>query len=297
MNLPPSHQIPESDLSRYSWLLLLMVILTCQARAAETPDYRFDGPVSEPVLRNYLSRSMTLMYLLTGQGDFEDHLRMLKHTGVKFAGRAVYNWGREQGGEPALPRKLAEAGARAERVHAMDPEIILQACVFEIVSHDVNQLAVPAWVFEALGRPVEARNFRFEAMGYESGRGRDQWGEATCIPDVSRPETQLFFHYLACSYIDIGCEAIHFGQMELMDENDPDLSHWAGVLRHVRAHAAQHARRHYVLCDAHVPGGGLVRDGHLLLDFHSFPLRIEETPDKPREGKLRVGFADSFYGR
>jgi hypothetical protein len=52
-----------------------------------------------------------------------------------------------------------------------------------------------------------------------------------------------------------------------------------------------------VLCNAHVPSGGLVdRDG-LLLDFHAFPLRIEEVRDHPQEGVLRVGFIDSIYGR
>ena len=65
----------------------------------------------------------------------------------------------------------------------------------------------------------------------------------------------------------------------------------------VRAYAAKHARRHMVLCDAHVPSGGLVRDGQLLLDFHSFPLRIKEVPDKPQEAILKVGFSDGIYGR
>ncbi len=61
-------------------------------------DYRFDGSMSEEVLRSYLSRSMTTMYLLTSHGDFDDNLRMLTNCGVKFAGRAVYQWGREEGG-------------------------------------------------------------------------------------------------------------------------------------------------------------------------------------------------------
>ncbi len=52
-----------------------------------------------------------------------------------------------------------------------------------------------------------------------------------------------------------------------------------------------------VLCDSHVPSGGLVRDGKLLLDFHSFPLRVMETPDKPQEAVLKVGFSDGIYGR
>jgi hypothetical protein len=69
------------------------------------------------------------------------------------------------------------------------------------------------------------------------------------------------------------------------------------VLALTRAHAAKHARRHMVLCDAHVPRGGLVREGRLLLDFHSFPLRIMEVPDRPQEAILKVGFSDGIYGR
>jgi len=97
--------------------------------------------------------------------------------------------------------------------------------------------------------------------------------------------------------MDAGCEAIHFGQAELMNGNDPDLAHWSEILTAVRAYAKKHGRRHFVLCDAHVPHGGLVRDGRLLLDFHSFPLRIEELPDRPKEGQLRRGFTDAIYGR
>ena len=271
---------------------LLLTALPLEAR-----DYRFDGSMSEETLRSYLSRSMTLMYLLTGGGDFEDNQRMMKETGVKFAGRAIHNWGREQGGEPALPKRLQEAKAKAAKLHATDPELILQACIFEIVSRDIDKLAVPAWAFEAMGMPVEQRNFRFDEIRYADGRGLDQWGKGTCIPDVSRPETKLWFHYLAASYIDIGCEAIHFGQAELMNGNDRDLVHWSKVIERARSHARKHARRHFVVCDAHVPHGGLVRDGKLLYDFHSFPLRIEELPEKPRDARLRIGYKDAIYGR
>jgi hypothetical protein len=235
--------------------------------------------------------------LLTGLGDLDDNIRMMTNCGVKFAGRAVYNWGREQGGESNLPNKLAQAKKAAAKVHAADPQIILQACVFEIVSREVGKLPVPAWAFEALGQPVEQRDFRYEDMLYPNGRGSNQWGSGASVPDVSRGETKLFFHYLAASYIDIGCEAIHFGQAELMNGNDPKLDHWNEVLNAARRHAEKHARRHFVLCDAHVPHGGLVRDGKLLLDFHSFPLRIEEVADKPKQGQLREGYTDAIYGR
>jgi hypothetical protein len=271
-----------------------LVLLTLPALAR---DYRFDGRMSEEVLRSYLSRSMTTMYLLTSHGDFEDNLRMLTNCGVKLAGRAVYQWGREEGGAGALPKKLESARANAAKIHRADPELILQACIFEIVSRDVTNLAVPAWAFEGLGRPVEERAFRYDEMIYPGGRGSNQWGQGSSVPDVSRAETKLWFYFLARSYIDAGCEAIHYGQVELMNANDPKLEHWSEVLALARSYAAKNARRHFLLCDAHVPRGGFARDGKLLFDFHSFPLRIEEVADKPKEGRLRVGHTDALYGR
>src|SRR5207302_6217966 len=162
---------------------------------------------------------------------------------------------------------------------------------------NVEKVRVPNWAFVALGMPVEKRNFRYADMLYPDGKRRDHWGKGASVPDVSRPETKLWFYFLAASFIDLGIEAIHFGQAEIMNGNDRGLEHWSQVLSLVRAYAAKHARRHMVLCDGHVPSGGLVRDGKLLLDFHSFPLRIMEVSDKPQEAILKVGFSDGIYGR
>ena len=102
--------------------------------------------------------------------------------------------------------------------------MILQACVFESVSTQVEQIPVPEWAFAALGRPVEKRNFRYADMLYPDGRRQNQWGRNSSVPDVSRPETKLWFYFLSATYIDVGCEAIHFGQVEIMNRNDRDLS-------------------------------------------------------------------------
>ncbi|MCW3096764.1 MAG: hypothetical protein JWL77_2382 [Chthonomonadaceae bacterium] len=175
--------------------------------------------------------------------------------------------------------------------------MVLQACIFEVVTTQVEQVPVPDWAFTALGQTVEKRNFRYADMLYPDGRRKNQWGQNSSVPDVSRPETKLWFYFLAASYIDIGIEAIHWGQVGLMNGNDPDLTHWSQVLNLARAYAKTHARRHMVICDAHVPTGGLVKDGHLLLDFHAFPLRIKEVPERPQEAILQVGFSDGIYGR
>ncbi len=267
------------------------------ARGVEEParprNYRFDGTMSREVLENYLSRSITMEGLLNGRGDLDDHIRMLKTMGAKFIGRSLCLWG----GEANLLSNLQRAKQQAPRLHKADPDMILQACIFEIVTTRVDQVPVPDWAFVALGKPVEKRNFRYADMLYPDGRFKNHWRAGNSVPDVSRPETSLWFYFLAASFIDAGFEAIHFGQTELMNHNDRGLEHYSQVLALIRSYAAKHARRHMVVCDSHVPSGGLVRDGSLLMDFHSFPLRIMEVPDKPQEAVLKVGFSDGIYGR
>ena len=261
--------------------------------AGEKTDYRFDGTISRQVLDNYLSRSISMEGLLNGRGDLDDNIRMLTSTVAKFIGRSICLWG----GEDRLLSNFERAARQVPLVLGADPDRILEACIFEIVTTRVEQVPIPDWAFEALGRPVEKRNFRYADMLYSDGRRKDQWGKGASVPDVSQPETKLWFYFLARSYIDMGFEAIHFGQVEIMNGNDPHLENWSQVFALVRSYASVHARRHTVLLDAHVPGGGLVKDGHLLLDFHAFPLRIMETPDKPQEAILKLGFSDGIYNR
>ena len=260
---------------------------------APARSYSFDRIISREVLENYLSRSISMEGLLNGRGDLDDNIRMLKSVGAKYIGRSICLWGNEA----SLLSNLDRAKQQLPQVHAADPEMILEACIFEIVTTQVEQIPVPEWAFAALGQPVEKRNFRYADIIYPQGPRRDQWGVGSSVPDVSRMETKLWFYFLAASYIDLGVEGIHFGQVEIMNGNDPDLKHWSQVFDLVRAYAAEHARRHMVLCNAHVPSGGLVRKGHLLLDFHAFPLRIKEVPDRREEAIMQVGFSDGIYGR
>jgi hypothetical protein len=265
-----------------------------ETRSAPRPrDYRFDGAMSRKVLENYLSRSISMEGLLNGRGDLDDNIRMLHDTGAKFIGRSLCLWGRES----ELIRNLERAKQQIPKVHAVDPEMILQACIFEIVTSQVNQVPVPEWAFVALGQPVEKRNFRYADMLYPDGKRVNHWGRNGSVPDVSRPETKLWFYFLAAAFIDLGIEAIHFGQTELMNGNDRNLDHYSQILALIRAHAKGHARRHMLVCDSHVPSGGLVRQGQLLMDFHSFPLRIMEVPERPQEAILKVGFSDGIYNR
>jgi hypothetical protein len=271
-------------------------------------NFDFNGSMSRQTLESYLSRAITMAHLLQGSGNTEDNLRMLLHIGAKFVGRSLLHWGREA----QLAVSLENGKIIADRIHALDPQIILQTGIFEIVTPEVEAIAIPDWVFEAFERQKEKRCFRVADMLFENGLYVNHWGRGGSVPDITRSETQLWLFYLAGSYIQMGAESLHVGQIMLMGRNDPELKTWWEVLSRIRRYAGQNARRHFVLCDAHVSSGvgcyGLSDDPNLapggfrigenlLLDFHALPLRIKEIPAQPYKAELAVGHQDAIYGR
>lgn len=274
-------------------MCLLAMSVAVPAMAA---NYQFDGKISRDVLENYLSRSITMTELYRSPGNLDDDIRMLKNIGAKFAGRTIYLWG----GEARIldPKFLQQGKDMADRIHKMDPDVVLQAALFEIVTEQgVQEIPVPDWAFREFNLPVETRHFEYSRMLFPDGKMVNHWRQGSSVPDISQAETKMWFFFLAKSYIDIGIEAFHFGQLDLMGRNDPQYRNWADLIAHVRGYAAKSARRHYIVCDAHVPKAGPVVDGKLLLDFHSFPLRPKEVPDSPGKAVLEVGWSDSLYNR
>ncbi len=280
----------------------LLGILICTLFAGMVPiiaqNYHFDSVISRPVLENYLDRSISFTELLhddlsqprDARGvDARDNLRLILDTKTKFVGRALMLWGHESN----LARFLKTATPYATALHQADPDIVLQAAAFEIVTKDIATVTIPERVFIEFGQPATNRNFVYEDMLYANGRFVNHWGNGASVPDMSRLETRMWFYFLATSYIDAGIEAIHFGQVGLMDNNDPGHAGWLDMLQRVRAYAHQHARRHLLICDAHTPTGGYVEQGKLLFDFHSFPLRIVAVTNQPYQGVLQVGYAES----
>jgi hypothetical protein len=283
------------ELRRAAVYLFLVLFWGIPLATGAQPDYRFDREISLPVLHNYLSRSITMTELYRSPGNLDDDLRMLHNIGAKFAGRTIYLWGGES--RIADPKFLAQGREMAERIHGQDPDVVLQAAVFEIVSQEVNQIPVPDWALREFSLRPETRNFDYSKMLFPDGTLVNHWRAGSSVPDICQRETKLWFFFLAASYIDAGIEAIHFGQLDLVGREDPGYANWADLLKHVRSYAARKARRHYVICDAHVPKGGPVVDGHLLLDFHSFPLRPKEVAESPGKAILQVGYTDAIYGR
>ena len=110
------------------------------AGSACAADYRLDGPPSQQVLESYLSRAITMEGMLHGRGDLDDNIRMLGHIGAKFIGRSLCLWGREAD----FPANLERARQAIPKVHAADPQMVFQACVFELVTPQVEKVSVPA---------------------------------------------------------------------------------------------------------------------------------------------------------
>ncbi|WEK36032.1 MAG: hypothetical protein P0Y53_00840 [Candidatus Pseudobacter hemicellulosilyticus] len=304
-------------IGRISCFLLLSVGLFACKRTIEVPaDATADegggmtafltlggGGITEADLNGYLSRAITCTEYLSSTGYYNDgaynnkadDTRLIKSTGAKFIGRAIYSWGFEDHFQD--PTWLANAKVLMDALHAFNADIIFQAAIFEIVTTKVNAIPVPAWVFSAFGLTPTTRNFVYTDMLNTSGAYVNHWGSGASVPDISRLEARMFFYYMAKLYMDAGIEALHFGQVELMAMTDAGNNYagWSDLLSRVRSYAASNARRGAVLCDGHMWGGGVKVGSQLLFDFVSFPLRIRENAGTPQTADLAIFYKDAIY--
>jgi len=263
-----------------------------------------NGLMSEEVLYNYLDKSITEAEYLNSasynSGGFwgkEDDTRMLLNTGAKFIGRAMYTWGQET----KFLRDAWFEGAKKkiDEIHAVDPDVIFQAAIFEVASQELRNVPIPEWVFEAFGLEYEDRCFDWWRIKDPEGERVGLWGDGTCVPDVSQIETQMLFYYMAVKYIDCGIEAIHLGQVNLMASLGDNWNEWFGmrnICSKIRAYAKEHARRGFVLLDGHTVG--FAYSGYQLFDFVSYPIRLKEVLESTKmEATIVKGYHDSIIGR
>lgn len=259
-------------------------------------NFKFDGNMSREVLESYLSRAVTASSLFETE-TLEDDLRAIKRLGVKFIGRAANIWYMLEDDDV----HFAKAKALADAVHVQDPEIILQACVFEIVTKRIDTVKIPAYVFDAFGKPVEDRCFCWDEarMLPEDGSRREHKypegrpaGKCGAMPDLNRDEARMYFYYRATKYIDCGYEALHMGQIHLYTAEDRGMKKTYELFQMIRDYAAKNARRHKVLLDAHTHGVSV--NGKLMFDYHAMP--FTRAPLEYYEGQrlvlVREGFSE-----
>jgi hypothetical protein len=270
---------------------------------AQAQNFHFDSTISKKVLENYLNRSIHYTELLHYDinlavdrhgGNPRDNIRAILNMGAKYIGRSIMIWGGEEDLSQFTPW-LNNAKRMIDTMHSVDPDIIFEAAEFEIVDQQVNLLDVPAHVLQTFGQPVVTRKFRMADIVYADGQPR---GGITNVPDMSRLEARMWFYFLACNYITIGIEAVHFGQVGLMSQNDPGYTYWMDMLTKVRAYARQNARRHLILCNAHTPAGStFVVNGRTMFDVNAFPLRMVQSGTTCCNAALQVGYQDALWGK
>jgi hypothetical protein len=104
------------------WLIGLSAHAAQTTPSMSSGKYQFDGTISRQVLENFLSRSISVEGVFNGRGNLEDNIRMLKETGVKYAGRSLCLWGAERN----FLADLERAKQQVPKAIAADPEIILE---------------------------------------------------------------------------------------------------------------------------------------------------------------------------
>ncbi len=265
-------------------------------------EYAFSGSISPTVLNNYLDRAATYDAFSTAEGQTRESAiynakDFIRQTGAKYLARGLGHW---------IPTSTDIYGENftnyknwIAELHEVDPEVIIEACIFENCTSATNDLEIPVWIQEIFdpenvkeGRKFNVDNMKhnWRKMGLGAYYGVDEWGTGQHIPSISRVETQMFIYYRATTFIDMGIEAIHFGQMYRIgatatnisgDVSSIDYASWTLVLDKIREYASEHARRGYVLVNGHnndqkfVSTTKINNKEVMLVDFNAYPLRIK----------------------
>ena len=269
-------------------------------------DYKFNGSISFEVLNNYLEKAVTYVGFLNNRPNVfnsafcDEAVRFLTKVGAKYIQRAAGEWYPSYEFEQyyaACKEKLAAA-------HKTDPDIIFESCIFEVSCIDMNNIPIPEWVFEAFGLKPEKRNFNVALTLFKDGYGVDYWEKDHHIPDITTTEMQMFVYYRACSFIDVGFEALHLGQVLLTGRSDPENIVYTRLIQMIREYAKTHARRGYVLINAH-NNRFTSPDGKMLVDMIVAPVRVHAAKDEvnhavsetnPQRCDIEPGYwGDSIY--
>lgn len=270
-------------------------------------DYTFNGSISLEVLNNYLDKAVGYnianSFGVSMNGAYTDEvMRFLLNVGAKYVQRAAGEWYPSSEMDEAFDMLTAKIAA----VHSVDPDIIFEGAIFETSGPEINEIAIPEWVFKAFGLTPENRNFNVKLTLSEDGYGASYWDDTHHIPDVTQLETQMFIYYRACSLIDAGFESIHLGQVMLTGSKEKDSGNatYTKLISMIRDYAKENARRGYVLINAHNLN---FRDpqGNMLADFIMAPNRVhapagsvahEPTEENPQICIIEKGYwNDSVY--
>lgn len=280
-------------------------------------NYSFQGSISEEVLQNYLDKRVSMIGMCTdGLNDVENYPESVREAdidglidmGAKYINRMVGWWEYPSPSDDDLwPKFMQRIDDNIEKIHAGDPEIIIEAGLMEVLTNSVNTPGlIPNYVFEAFG--IAPRLLNKENMIYSEedaeviriytnpspGSGVEIGDRRSWIPDITRIETQIWYYYLATTYIQKGIEALHFGQSTLINRKDIGNKELWGLIQKIRDYAKDYNRGIVVINGSpayyepdlqmtlnewqyYFPESDY--DSHLLYDFWEAKLHLKEDPN------------------
>ncbi|HWA32323.1 MAG TPA: hypothetical protein VG694_02650 [Candidatus Paceibacterota bacterium] len=316
------HQNPTSNLVHYAFLFLFALLMTgviitfsgshamvatqppsgantagqtSASPAVKYPTYQqIQSALSRPITMQYMSDDPSIYPLSQEHQD----IQMITALQPSMVGRWA-GWWASSYDTASDQAHFARAKSTADDIHRADPNAVLEAAILEYVNKTVNNIAIPAWVFTDLGLPVQKINFDFYAMLYNDyPRNAHHVMQDGAVPDITKPETQLWYYYRARSYIDAGAEAIHLGQVKLITEADSGYDSLYTLANEIRAYGAAHARHGYVFLDAHEGTDNLTdQNNKMIFDFNESPLRPRDAGPALSNVVLEKNYLDSIYGK
>ena len=234
-----------------------------------------------------------------------DCLRLIANVKAKFIDAAIggsNNWD--------LRYHFYRARYVIRDIKAIDSDIIVQAYVAEDITqaalneatkernaHDQGNV-IPDWVwlafpFNADGTPNN-RRMPPDEVGFDPKRMvfPGTWNDISGHPNIKNTETQMWFYYLGCQYIDAGCESISFSQPQILNhyrpdsiDEDPSFAtdpyYWNILFEKLRQHADQQPNVRFLLIAGDTMGMRDEATGRLAFDIHSYELRPCEYPYYP----------------
>ncbi len=250
-------------------IAFVFCLLSCCCRASAQVNH-FNGKMSRQDLEGYLSRSMVTDFdqLNRGKKEYYDLINLAAKTnarcmhncyGLGYASELPIN----KGYFDSVRNTVQDVTLAYTRL-GLEPPLVGVA-IWEKVTHDVDSI----WMSDEVANTfhVQKRRFIFDSIKYAG----DKATRAT--PDISRPETQMYFYYLATRYIDCGIETLHMGIIGDEDHNDAGhVNTWA-LLCKIRDYAANH-NRGLVLINADTYGVRLKNTDTLLYDYCIVPTRV-----------------------
>jgi hypothetical protein len=288
--------------------------LTVSGQCPSLPDTAdFQGTMTQEQLEAYLARSVCMARFAlpktVDDATFEAYLTLLEAYPPKYIARTSLFWS-----DWHYNDLFAQAEERICKIHnTVDERIICGAGLMENINRQPFELpwrrGVGAQADDPETGAIKGQIPARVLQAFPEYQGSSFWGYASnpepgtttmdsslfnpalmmgdtqglnIIPDITKPQTKMWYYWQAIRYIDIGIEAFHFGQTGVICRNDtPDYAHLREVAAKIRLYGQAHARRGLVLLN----GGRLGEGADLIFDFTKVSSRTKEAPPlRPNAG-------------